>query len=100
MNGQVASLLYILALFALMYFLLIRPQQKRQKQHQQMIKNLSVNDSIVTAGGIYGKIVKIKDDSLIVRVADNVRIEILKTAVGQVLKSNSNEQKEKETKEE
>ncbi len=84
MNQQVATLLYIAVLFALLYFLLIRPQQQRQKRHQQMIRNLKVNDPIITIGGIYGTIVKIKEDTLIVRVADNVRLEILKSAVAQV----------------
>lgn len=85
MNTQsLATLLYVVVLFALLYFLLIRPQQVRQKKHQQMIRNLKVNDQIVTIGGIYGTIVKIKEDTFVVRVADNVRIEILKSAVGQV----------------
>ncbi|MGQ9824672.1 MAG: preprotein translocase subunit YajC [Desulfotomaculales bacterium] len=94
MNQQVATLLYVVVLFALLYFLLIRPQQQRQKKHQQMIKNLKVNDNIITIGGIYGTIVKIKEDSLIIRVADNVRLEILKTAVAQVRQRE--EEKEKE----
>lgn len=85
MNTQsLATLLYVVVLFALLYFLLIRPQQVRQKKHQQMIRNLKVNDQIVTIGGIYGTIVKIKEDTFVVRVADNVRIEILKSAVAQV----------------
>ncbi|RKO67604.1 preprotein translocase subunit YajC [Desulfofundulus salinus] len=93
MNQQVVSLLYIVALFALLYFLLIRPQQQRQKKHMEMIRNLKVNDPIVTIGGIYGTIVKIKDDTLVVRVADNVRIEILKTAVAQVRPREEEEEK-------
>jgi len=84
MNQQLATLLYVVVLFALLYFLLIRPQQQRQKKHQQMIKNLKVNDPIITIGGIYGTVVKIKEDTLVVRVADNVRLEILKSAVAQV----------------
>ncbi|MGB9846293.1 MAG: preprotein translocase subunit YajC [Desulfotomaculales bacterium] len=95
MNQQVATLLYVVVLFALLYFLLIRPQQQRQKRHQQMIKNLKVNDNIITIGGIYGTIVKIKEDTLVVRVADNVRLEILKTAVAQV-RQKEEEEKEKE----
>lgn len=85
MDGQLASLLYIVALFAILYFLMIRPQQQRQKKHQEMIKNLKVDDKVITLGGIYGTIVKIKEDSLILRVADNVRIEFMKTAISQVL---------------
>ncbi|MCL6447319.1 MAG: preprotein translocase subunit YajC [Armatimonadetes bacterium] len=83
-NQSLATLLYVVVLFALLYFLLIRPQQVRQKKHQQMIRSLKVNDQIVTIGGIYGTIVKVKEDTFVVRVADNVRIEILKSAVGQV----------------
>ena len=96
LNSQTMSLLYMLAIFALMYFLLIRPQQKRQKQHQHLINNLAVNDTIVTAGGIYGKIVKIKESTLIIRIADNVRVEILKNGISQVLSRSESEQKEKE----
>ncbi|MEW6274568.1 MAG: preprotein translocase subunit YajC [Bacillota bacterium] len=84
MNQSVATLLYIAVLFGLLYFLLIRPQQVRQKKHQQMIRNLKVNDPVITIGGIYGTIVKIKEDTFVIRVADNVRMEILKTAVAQV----------------
>ena len=98
LNSQTMSLFYMLAIFALMYLLLIRPQQKRQKQHQQLINNLAVNDTIVTAGGIYGKIVKIKESTLIIRIADNVRVEILKNGVSQVLSHSESEQKEKEEK--
>ncbi|MCL6634295.1 MAG: preprotein translocase subunit YajC [Peptococcaceae bacterium] len=83
-SSQFASLLYIVALFAILYFLMIRPQQQRQKKHQEMLKNLKVDDRVITVGGIYGTIVKIKENSVILRVADNVRIEFLKNAVSQV----------------
>ena len=77
MNAQMGTILYIVALFALLYFLLIRPQQQRQKKHQQMIDSLRLNDPVVTAGGMYGTIVKMKDDSVVLRVAENVRIEFM-----------------------
>jgi preprotein translocase subunit YajC len=73
------------ALFALLYFLMIRPQQQRQKKHQQMISSLKVNDQVTTAGGMLGTVVKIKEDTMVLRVADNVRIEFLKSAVTQVM---------------
>jgi len=95
MDGNVIGIIYIVGLFALLWFLLIRPQQKRQKQHQEMVRNLKVNDAVVTIGGIYGTVVKIKEDSLILRVADNVRIEILKNAISQV-RSSSEEEGKKE----
>lgn len=83
-NPQIVSLLYIVALFAILYFLMIRPQQQRQKKHQEMLKNVKVDDRVITIGGIYGTIVKIKDNSIVLRVADNVRIEFLKSAISQV----------------
>ena len=93
---QYGTILYIVALFGLLYFLMIRPQQQRQKKHQDLIKGLKVNDKVVTAGGIYGTVVKAKEDTLILRVADNVRIEVLKTAIGQVRESSEEEEEKKE----
>jgi len=83
---QLVTFVYIVALFALLYFFMIRPQQQRQKKHQRMIKNMKVNDKIVTIGGLLGEVVKIKEDTVIIRVADNVRLEFLKTAVSQIQK--------------
>lgn len=85
MNETTIGILYIVGLFALLWFLMIRPQQQRQKKHAEMVRNLNVNDRVVTIGGIYGTIVKVKEDSLTLRVADNVRIEVLKNAVSQVI---------------
>jgi preprotein translocase subunit YajC len=93
---QYGTILYIVALFALLYFLMIRPQQQRQKKHQEMIRGVKVNDRVVTAGGILGTVVKLKEDTFILRVADNVRLEVLKTAIGQVRQAADDEEKEKE----
>jgi len=84
-NPQAISLLYIVGLFAILYFLMIRPQQQRQKKHTEMIKSIKQNDKVITIGGIYGTIIKIKDKSFILEVADKVRMEFLKTAVSQVV---------------
>lgn len=92
---QYGTIIYIVLLFALLYFLMIRPQQQRQKKHQEMIRGLKVNDNVVTAGGILGTVVKVKEDTLVLRVADGVRIEVLKTAIGQVRES-APEEEEKE----
>lgn len=92
-NSGLFGIVYIVGLFALLWFLLIRPQQKRQKQHQAMVGNLKVNDVVTTIGGIYGTVVKIKEDSLILRVAENVRIELLKSAISQVRSSSVDEEK-------
>lgn len=84
-NSQMISLLYVVGLFALLYFLMIRPQQQRQKKHQEMISNIKQNEKVITIGGIYGTIIKIKEKSVILEVADNVRVEFLKTAISQVI---------------
>ncbi|MEW6696007.1 MAG: preprotein translocase subunit YajC [Bacillota bacterium] len=88
---QTASIIYIVALFAILYFLMIRPQQKRQKQHAAMIKGLNVGDNIITVGGLLGSIVKIKDNTVVIRVADKVHVELLKTAVAQVTEKREEE---------
>lgn len=93
---QYGTILYIIALFGLLYFLMIRPQQQRQKKHMEMIKGLKVNDKVVTAGGILGTVVKVKEDTLVLRVADNVRIEVLKNSIGQVRESADDEEEKKE----
>ncbi|AGL01245.1 preprotein translocase subunit YajC [Desulfoscipio gibsoniae] len=87
MNETTIGILYIVGLFALLWFLMIRPQQQRQKKHAQMVSNIKVNDRIVTVGGIYGTIIKVKEDTFILRIAESVRIEILKSAVAQIVSS-------------
>lgn len=68
-----------------MYFVMIRPQQKRQKQWQQMLGGIKAGDKITTAGGIRGIILSIKDDAVIIRVApDNLKLEIAKSAIASV----------------
>ncbi|MDD4170241.1 MAG: preprotein translocase subunit YajC [Desulfotomaculaceae bacterium] len=83
-NSQYGSLLYIVAIFAILYFMMIRPQRQRQQKHEQMISNLKVEDRVVTVGGLYGTIIKIKDDYIILKVADNVRLKYQKNAVAQL----------------
>ena len=75
------SLMPLIVMFVIFYFLLIRPQQKKQKEHQKMISELKKNDDIITTGGIHGTIVNVKDKTYSVRIDDNVKIEISKSAV-------------------
>lgn len=84
MSPEVISILYIVGLFALLYFLLIRPQQQRQKKHMEMVKNLQLHDSVITAGGIYGTIVRLDEDTVQLKVADNVKIKVMRTSIAQV----------------
>jgi preprotein translocase subunit YajC len=76
-------------LFAAMYFLMIAPQRKKQKEHEKMLKSLESGDEVVTTGGIFGVITNVKEDRFVVRVADNTKIEVGKGFVQTVLKKQS-----------
>ena len=69
-----------------LYFLVIKPQKEKQNQHQQMLNNLKKNDEIVTSGGIHATIVNIKEDTVTIRIDDNVKVEIDRSAVLRVTK--------------
>ena len=78
-------MLPLLLLIPLMYFVMIRPQQKRQKQWQEMLGSIKTGDRVTTSGGIRGIILSIKDDAIIIRVApDNIKIEVAKSAIASV----------------
>jgi len=81
----------LIAIIFIMYFLLIRPQAKKQKEHKAMLGALQKGDRIVTSGGIVGTIVGIKENEglLIVKIADNVKIELSRNSVAQVIKGRS-----------
>ena len=72
-------------MFAIFYFLLIRPQQKKMKEHQIMLGNLQRGDNVVTAGGVFGRITAIADDVVTLQIADNVKIKVQKSAVQAVV---------------
>lgn len=76
-----ANILMIVALIAIFYFFMIRPQQKRQKEIRKFREALTVGDRVITAGGIHGKIRGIKDNAFIIEIADNVKITIDKGSV-------------------
>jgi preprotein translocase subunit YajC len=89
-GGSGLTMLPLLLLVPLMYFVMIRPQQKRQKQWQEMLGGIKAGDKITTAGGIRGIILSIKDDAVIIRVApDNLKLEIAKTAIASVTTQDS-----------
>lgn len=74
-----------LLLIPVLYFAMIRPQQKRQKQWQQMLGTVKAGDRITTSGGVRGVILSLKDDSVIIRVApDNIKLEVVKSAIASV----------------
>jgi preprotein translocase subunit YajC len=80
------SLIFMVAIFAVFYFLMILPQQRRQKKWQQMLGELKAGDKVVTSGGIRGVIFSVKDDALILRVApDNLKLEVTRQAIASVI---------------
>ena len=80
-NGGIMNMVMIVALIAIFYFFMIRPQQKKQKEIKKFREGLGVGDRVITAGGIYGKIRGVKENSFVLEIADNVRITIDKGSV-------------------
>jgi preprotein translocase subunit YajC len=85
--NAIASLMPIVFIFGIFYFLLIRPQQKKQKEHEKMLTELKKNDEVVTNGGVHGTIVNVKDTTFVLKVDENVKIEINKSAIAYLKKS-------------
>jgi preprotein translocase subunit YajC len=80
-SNPIAAFLPIIFIVVIFYFLLIRPQQKRAKQHRTMMEGLKSGDSVVTVGGLHGTVAAVDQDTVIVRVADNVKLTFNKSAI-------------------
>jgi preprotein translocase subunit YajC len=84
-GSAVASFVPLILIFAIMYFLLIRPQQKKVKEHQSMIAALRRGDEVVTAGGLIGKITKVKDDAEVeVELVTGMKVRVVRATIAQV----------------
>ncbi len=86
-GGGIAAFVPFIFIFVIMYFVLLRPQMKRQKDQQRLVSALKTGDRVVTNAGIHGLISNVKETTVIVKVADNVKIEMEKSAIATVLKS-------------
>ena len=83
--GGIIGFLPMLLLLPILYLVMIRPQQKKQKQWQEMLGSIKAGDRVTTAGGIRGIILSIKDDAIVIRVApDNIKLEVAKSAIASV----------------
>jgi preprotein translocase subunit YajC len=89
MNSNVAMIVWLVALFAIMYFLMIRPQQKQKKKRESMLTTLKKGDHIVTIGGIHGYIYSINDTMMTLEVATGVYLQFNRSSVGYVVEDNA-----------
>lgn len=81
------SMMPLVFIFVIFYFLLIRPQQKKQKDHEKLVQAVKTGDEVVTSAGIHGTVSNVKDKTVIIRIADNVKVEFDRTAIAAVEKS-------------
>ena len=84
--SPIISLIPFVFIFIIFYFLLIRPQKTKEQEHRKMLEKLDKNDAVVTSGGIHGTIVNVKETSVVLRVDDNVKIEVEKNCISYVMK--------------
>ena len=84
-QSTIMGLLPLVLMFVVLYFVMIRPQMKRQKEHKAMVEALSKGDEVVTAGGLLGKVAKVGETYIGVELADGVEVQLQRTAVVQVL---------------
>jgi preprotein translocase subunit YajC len=85
MSDPFLSLLPLVLIFAVFYFLLIRPQNKRQKEHKALVANISVGDECVTAGGVLGKVTQVDDQFIRVQVADGVELKVQRHTIAAIM---------------
>lgn len=88
-SNPIASFIPIILIFIIMYFVLFRPQMRRQKEQARLVSALKTGDRVITTSGIHGMITNVKDTTVTVKVADNVKLEMEKTAVTNVVKSSN-----------
>ncbi len=81
MSNLLHFMVLMAVIYLIFYFLLIRPQSKKQKQHEEMLNNLRKGDRVITSGGIYGIVSRVKDEVVVLQVAENVRIDVAKSAI-------------------
>lgn len=84
--NPIINLFPLIFIFVIFYFLLIRPQKTKEKEHQKMLKVLNKNDEVVTSSGIHGTIVNVKDKTIVLRIDDNVKVEIEKNCIAYLKK--------------
>ena len=87
--NPLVNLFPLVIIFAIFYFMIIKPQRIREKQHQKMLSELTKNDEVVTTGGIHGVITNVKEKTVTLKIDDNVKIELEKSCIAYVKKKNA-----------
>ena len=82
---QIVSVVPLILIFVIMYFLLIRPQQKKIKQHKAMVEGLKRNDRVVTQGGLIGRISRVTDNEVEIELGENIRVQAVRSTIAQVI---------------
>ncbi len=85
-GSMMTTLIMFGAIFFIFYFMIIRPQQKRQKERQKLLTGVQKGDKIITIGGVYGTVVGVEEKTILVQIADNVKVKFDKTAVSSILR--------------
>ena len=85
-GSLISTIIMFGAIFAIFYFMIIRPQQKRAKEREKLLSNIEKGDKIVTSGGVHGTIVGLEDKTALIEIATNVKIKIERSAIGSVIK--------------
>ncbi len=84
-GAALAQFVPLILVFAIMYFLIMRPQQKKMSQHRAMVSALKKGDNVITQGGIFGKVVAVRDEDVDVEIAQGVRIRVVRSTIAQVV---------------
>ena len=90
------SLIIMVPIFAIMYFLMIRPQQKKQKEHEAMLSRVKAGDKVMTQGGLFGTVVKVSDNKVTIEIAERVNVEFAQGAIANIIPEETAEDKKED----
>ena len=84
-DAGMANLIFIIVLFAVLYFFMIRPQMKKQKEHRQMVEAVAKGDEVITNGGLFGKVIEVGEALIVIEVAEGTQLKLQKFAIAKTL---------------
>ena len=90
-SSMFSPLIFMGVIFFIFYFMMIRPQQKRQKERQRLLNEMKKGDKVITAGGIHGRIIALEEKTVLVEISDNIKIKVERASIGTVIKESSND---------